>query len=188
MAFSNPSHFVTGKVRLSFVHLSAPYAREPGAQPKYECQILIPKADSATKARMDAALAAAIKRGAEKGYLKGIPADKVKNPIYDGDGYRADGYTPFPKECKGCWVITARSNNQPAVVDSAKNPIINDDEIYSGMYAKVAIDFYAFARNSNKGIAAGLGNVMKVADGERLGAPRASVDDDFADEDDDILG
>lgn len=188
MAFSNPAHFVTGKARLSYVHLSAPYAREANATPKYECTVLIPKSDVETKKRMDAALAAAIKRGVEKGALKGIPTDKIKTPIYDGDGYRFDGYTPFPAECKGHWVLTARSNTQPTVVDSAKNPIIDESEIYSGMYGKVGIDFYAFAVPSNRGIAAGLGNVMKVGDGERLGAPKATVDEDFEDDDDDILG
>lgn len=188
MAFSNPAHFVTGKARLSYVHLSKPYAREAGDTPKYECTILIPKSDTATKSRMDAALAAAIKRGAEKGALKGIPADRVKTPIYDGDGYRADGYTPFPKECKGHWVLTARSTNAPAVVDMQKNPIIDESEIYSGMYARVSVDFYAFAVPTNKGIAAGLGNVQKVADGEPLGAPRATVEDDFAEDGDDMWG
>ena len=58
--------------------------------------------------------------------------------------------------------------------------------MYSGVYGRASINFYAFNSNGNKGIACGLGNLQKIADGEPLGG-RSSAEDDFADEDDDFL-
>lgn len=51
----------------------------------------------------------------------------------------------------------------------------------------MSITLYAFNSNGNRGIACGLGNIQKVADGEPLGG-RSRAEDDFTafdDEDDD---
>ena len=48
-------------------------------------------------------------------------------------------------------------------------PILDRAEVYSGCYARVSINFYAFNSNGNRGIACGLGNIQKVRDGEPLG-------------------
>ena len=65
-------------------------------------------------------------------------------------------------------------------------PILDRAEVYSGCYARVSINFYAFNTNGNRGIACGLGNIQKVRDGEPLGGrTNASAefetlaDDDF---------
>ena len=52
-------------------------------------------------------------------------------------------------------------------------------DIYSGMYARVTLNFYPFDTAGNKGIGCGLGNVMKTRDGEPL-AGGASAASDFA--------
>ncbi len=52
--------------------------------------------------------------------------------------------------------------------------------MYSGCYCYVSINFYAFAVEGNKGIAAGLNNIMKIKDGDRLSGG-ASADEDFGD-------
>ncbi|MNH47869.1 hypothetical protein D3C79_1113270 [compost metagenome] len=60
--------------------------------------------------------------------------------------------------------------------------------MYSGCFARVSVNFYLFDTNGNKGVAAGLNNIVKVQDGEPL-AGRASVQSDFADEEfDDDFG
>ena len=50
------------------------------------------------------------------------------------------------------------------------------------------INFYAFAMEGNKGIAASLGNIQKIKDGERLGFGGTAAEDDFDsfDEDEDL--
>lgn len=189
---NNPTHVVTGKVRLSYAHLTAPYKSklaDENDKAKYSTTLLIPKADTVTKAKIDAAIKAAGEKALAKGKIKkGTPIDKLPTPIWDGDGFKADGYTPFGPECKGMWVLTASSMDQPKVVDLGLNPILDSTEIYSGMWARVGLDFYGY-NNRKMGIGCGLGNVQKVADDEPLGAERASVESDFGGDDEyDPLG
>lgn len=190
MANTNPTHVVTGKVRLSYEHLMQPYAnlqQDPNAKPKYSVTVLLPKSDTATKARIDKAIQAALLKGQQdKKFKPGTPIDKLPTPIYDGDGVRADGFTPFGPECKGMWVFTASSgaDRRPEIVDVNRNPIIDASEIYSGIWARVSCDFYPYAVPARQGVGCGLGNVQKLSDGEPLGGGRTSAEDDFGDDED----
>jgi hypothetical protein len=71
-----------------------------------------------------------------------------------------------------------------SMVGPDMQPIISTDEFYSGCYGRASINFYAFSVDGNKGIAAGLNNVQKLADGERLGGGSRASDDFTAVEDD----
>ncbi|MDT8715463.1 DUF2815 family protein [Clostridium sp. 19966] len=163
----SPTYVVTGRVRLSYVHLFTPHASQQGAEPKFSTTILIPKSDIATKQRIDAAIAAAVQQGIS-GKWNGARPPQIKSPVWDGDGVRQNG-EPFSEECKGHWVITASSNQQQEMIDVNMNPIINQTEVYSGMYARVSINFFPFFNSGNKGIGCGLGPVQKLEDGEPLG-------------------
>ena len=173
---------MTKEVRLSYCHLVEPYAnpQQPGAKPKYSVTLLIPKTDTATKADIDAAMKAAYEQGVADKW-KGARPQMVNALIYDGDGVKRDG-TPFGDECKGCWVLSARTNKKPQVVH-VSNPTVElaPTDIYSGMYARVSIDFYPYS-GQQKGVAAGLSNVFKTRDGEPLsgGASAASEFDGIA--------
>ena len=179
------THVVTGKVRFSYEHIMKPYANtnaDPSAAPKYSVTVLVPKTDVATVARLGAGIEAAKKAGLEaKKFREGTPLDKLPTPIYDGDGYRADGYTPFGPECKGMWVFTAScaEDRKPGVVDAAGNPIIDASEIYSGIWGRVSVDFFAYNFSGTQGVGCALCNVQKLSDGEPLGASRPSAADDF---------
>lgn len=167
----------TGKVRLSYVHLTKPYAFTPGAEEKYSTTILVPKSDVETKARIDAAIEAAKQQGgAEK--WGGVIPPVVPTPVYDGDGVRPSDGMPFGDECKGHWVFTASSKADypPELVDTMLNPIIDPTEIYSGIYARVNVQFFPYSFSGKKGIGCGLGPVQKLEDGPALGggAPKAS--------------
>lgn len=185
MANVNPTHVVTGKVRFSYEHIMKPYANtstDPSAEPKYSATVLVPKTDTTTMARINAAITAAKKRGVEaKKYRDGTPLDKLPTPIYDGDGYRADGYTEFGPECKGMWVFTAScaQDRRPGVVDAGGNPILDPTEIYSGIWGRVSVDFFPYNFAGKQGVGCSLCNVQKLADGEPLGASRPSAADDF---------
>ena len=72
------------------------------------------------------------------------------------------------------------------MVDANCNPILTRSEVYSGVYGRASISFYAFNSNGNRGIACGLNNLQKIRDGEPLGG-RASAESDFADDDEDFL-
>lgn len=173
----NITNVTTGKVRLSFVHLFKPYAFQPGQEEKYSCTILVPKTDVDTMARINAAIEAAKQKGATDKW-NGIVPPVVPTPVYDGDGVRPSDGMAFGPECKGCWVFTAsaKADYPPEIVDANMNPIINQTEIYSGIYARVNVNFFPYAFGGKKGIGCGLGPVQKLSDGEALGgsAPTAA--------------
>lgn len=176
MANNSITHVVTGQVRLSYVHLFQPYAYQAGQEAKYSCTILVPKSDIATKQRIDEAIEAAKQAGVNKCWNGAMPP-LVATPVYDGDGVRPSG-EKFGAECANHWVFTASSKMAPGVVDASRNPILNQTEIYSGMYGRVAVDFFPYANSGKRGIGCGLANVQKLAEGESLSG-RTSPDDDF---------
>lgn len=69
-------------------------------------------------------------------------------------------------------------------MDAKVQPILDQSEVYSGCYGKISVTFYGYNSNGNRGIAAGLGNIQKLRDGESLGG-RTSAADDFQTEDED---
>lgn len=176
MANHDPKRVVTGKVRLSYVHLFTPFANQPGAEPKFSVTLLIPKSDIATKQRIDAAIQAAIEEGISTKW-NGVRPPQIHLPIHDGDGVRPSDGMPFGKECKGHWVMTASSKQKPEIVDINLNPIIDQTQIYSGIYGRVSIRFFPYNAAGKKGIGCGLGNVQKLEDGEPLGGRRSAADD-----------
>lgn len=175
---NDPTKVLTGKVRASFVHLTTPRAIDPKAEPKYGVTLLIPKTDVATKAAIDSAIQSAIQDGITNKW-NGVRPPVTRLPIYDGDGVRPSG-DAFGPECAGHWVMTASSKQRPEVVDMSLSPILNASDIYSGMYIRVTIRFFAYSNAGNKGVGCGLNNVLKVEDGEPLSG-RDNAESDFAD-------
>lgn len=177
MSFGDITNVTTGEARLSYVHLFKPYAHQPGAEEKFSCTILVPKSDTATKARIDVAIEAAKQKGIS-GKWNGVCPPIVPTPVHDGDGVRPSDGMPFGAECKGHWVFTANTSVDypPEVVDQNGNPMINQSEMYSGVYAMVNVEFFPYMFGGKKGIGCSLGPVKKVRDGEPLGgsAPTAA--------------
>ena len=93
------------------------------------------------------------------------------------DSTRPSDGLPFGPECKGCWVFTASSKADypPEVVDAMCNPIINQSEVYSGIYGRVSVTFFPYAFGGKKGIGCGLGPVQKLEDGEALSGGSVSA-------------
>lgn len=175
------TNVTTGEVRLSYVHLFKPYAAMQGQEEKFSCTVLVPKSDTDTMARINAAIEAAKQKGISEKWNGQCPP-YVPTPVYDGDGTRPSDGMPFGPECKGHWVFnaSAKVDYPPEVVDSQGNPIINQSDVYSGIYAFVNVTFYPYAFGGKKGIGCGLGPVMKRRDGESLGGSRISAAQAFA--------
>lgn len=167
---------LTGEVRLSYANLTAPRAPQQGGEPKYSVTLLIPKTDAATIADINASIKAAYDDGVSKKWGGAHPTPK--QIVHDGDGLRPSGL-PFGDECKGHLVLTASTKNKPQVVgiDNLDCELAPSD-IYSGMYARVTINFFAYDTAGSKGVGCGLGNVLKTRDGEAL-AGGASAASDF---------
>lgn len=169
----NSTKVITGKVRLSYVNIFTPTAMNDGEEPKYNLCVLIPKTDTVTLDKIKKAIEAAKVEGKAKLADKNgrIPAN-LKLPLRDGDEERPDD-----PACEGMYFINCSSKRKPGIVDLNLDPILDKEEVYSGCYGRVSINFYAF-NVSSKGIAAGLNNVQKLADGERLSGG-ASAEEDF---------
>lgn len=172
---------ITGiNTRLSYFHGWEPVSINGGAE-KYSVSVLIPKNDKATIDAINAAIDAAIEEGIAKFGGKKPNKAAIKLPLRDGDVERED------EAYKGHYFVNANSNTAPQIVDRMVKPILDRSEVYSGCYARVSLNFYAFNSNGNKGVACGLGNIQKVRDGEPLDG-RTNAADDFASlEDDDFL-
>lgn len=173
----DPCRVALDRVRLSYVHLLTPRAPLGVGEPKYSTTILLPKTDVAGKARIDAAIQAAIQAGVASKWNGTMPARPEIN-VYDGDGVRPSGEA-FGPECKGHWVFTASGARKPEVIDLNFNPILDASQIYSGMYAQISFRFFAYNAAGKKGIGCGLGNVRKIGDGEPLAATGPSAADEF---------
>ena len=162
---------ITGMdTRLSYAHVWEPVSINGGKE-KYSVSVLIPKDDTKTIEAINRAIDAAIDEGVAKFGGKKPNKATLKLPLRD----------------KGHYFINANSTTPPQIVDRAVQPILDRGEVYSGCYARVSLNFYAYNANGNKGIACGLGNIQKVRDGEPLGG-RSNATDDFSSlADDDFL-
>lgn len=179
--FNNPTKVITGvNTRWSYVNAWEAKSINGGA-PKFSVSLIIPKSDTKTIEKIQAAIQAAYEEGQGKlkGNGKSVPALSVlKTPLRDGDAERPDDET-----YADAYFINANSATAPGIVDADRNPILDRSEVYSGVYGRASINFYAFNSNGNKGIACGLNNLQKIKDGEPLGG-KSRAEDDFATEDD----
>lgn len=179
---NNPMKVITGpETRWSYANVWEPKSINGGA-PKYSVSLIIPKFDKNTVEKIKVAIKAAYEEG--QGKLKGngktVPALSVlKTPLRDGDTERPDD-----PAYADSYFINANSAAAPGIVDADRQHIIDRSEVYSGVYGRASISFYAFNSNGNKGIACGLNNLQKIKDGEPLGG-KSRAEDDFATEEDD---
>ena len=183
--FNNPTKVITGvDTRWSYANVWDPKSIN-GGTPKYSVSLIIPKSDKVTIQKIKAAIQSAYEEGESKlkGNGKSVPSLSVlKTPLRDGDLERPDD-----EAYKNAYFVNANSATAPGIVDADRQQIIDRSEVYSGVYGRASINFYAFNSNGNKGIACGLNNLQKIRDGEPLGG-KASAESDFAtDDDDDFL-
>ena len=182
---SNPMKVVTGvNTRWSYVNAWEPKSIN-GGTPKFSVSLIIPKSDTKTVAKIKAAIEAAYKEGEAKlkGNSRTVPAlSAIKTPLRDGDAERPDD-----PAYANSYFMNANSNTAPGIVDGDCQPILDRSEVYSGVYGRASVNFYAFNSNGNRGIACSLNNLQKIRDGEHLGG-KSSAEDDFAtDDEEDFL-
>ena len=155
----NPMKVITGKdTRWSYANVWEAKSIN-GGTPKFSVSLIIPKTDTVTP-----------------------PLTAIKTPLRDGDAERPDD-----PAYANAYFINANSSTAPGIVDADCNPILTRSEVYSGVYGRASINFYAFNSNGNKGIACGLNNLQKIRDGEPLGGKSSAASDFATDADDDFL-
>ena len=125
---NNQTKVVTGLVRLSYANVWEPKAATEGAVPKYSVSLIIPKSDTETIAKINAAIDAAIEEGIGKFGGKKPNKAALKTPLRDGDIEREDD-----EAYANAYFINANSTTAPGIVDADRQPIIDRSEVYSGV-------------------------------------------------------
>ncbi len=178
MSNTNNLKVITGpNTRWSYCNVWEAKAIGEGT-PKFSVSLIIPKIDKVKINKINAAIKAAYEEGANKlrGTGKSVPSfETLKKPLRDGDIERPDD-----EAYANSYFINANSQTQPGIVDESCQPILTRSEVYSGVYGRASISFYAFNSNGNRGIACSLNNLQKIKDGEPLGG-KASAESDFGD-------
>ena len=173
---------VFGPCRLSYTHVFNKYNPDGNAEDgKYMTNVLIPKTEKETIKALETAIEAAKKAGIVNKW-GGKEPKKLDMPLRDGDEKDDENY-------EDVLFVNAKSSTRPGIVDRNKVPIVDEEEVYSGVWAIVSVSFFAYDKNGNKGVACGLNNIMKFKDDEKFGG-RVSAESDFADidaEDDEDL-
>ncbi|WJY27424.1 DUF2815 family protein [Sporosarcina trichiuri] len=191
MAKINGTKVTTNEVRMSYAQVFEPKAAPGSTEEKYSVSLLIPKTDTETIQAIEQGIAAAQQAGVEK-YGKKFPANP-KTTFRDGDEERPDD-----PAYKGHMFLNCSSKTKPGIIKKAAPgsgvkfvEITDESDFYSGCYGKAIVNFFAYDAQGNRGVSAGLNNLMKTRDGEAF-AGKAAAEDDFADEfedeDDDFLG
>ena len=183
--FTNPMKVITGpNTRWSYANVWEPKSIN-GGTPKFSVSLIIPKSDTKTVAKIPATPLAADHNDLARFYGNGktVPAlTAIKTPLRDGDTERPDD-----PAYAGAYFVNANATSAPGIVDADRNPILTRSEVYSGVYGRASITFYAFNSSGNRGIACGLNNLQKIRDGVPLGG-KASAESDFdTDDDEDFL-
>ena len=159
-------------VRISYAHLFKPEPIMGQGEPMYSVSILIPKNDEKNLK----AVKAAIEEAKKSDKLAGVK--RIDTPLHDGDEEKPDtaGYA-------GCYYLNAKANENhpPKIVDRHVDPIMDQDEVYSGCYCNIVVNMYGYNFNGHAGVGVGLGNVQKVKNGARLGGGASDPEDDFTD-------
>ena len=168
-----------GLVRFGYVNVFSPRKNEDGTDGKYSVQLLIPKKDTQAKALIEAAIEAAKEKGKTSKWNGKIPpASKLTIPLRDGDDEFPDDPT-----YEGMWFMNAGSTQKPGVrvlENGAMHEALDSDDFYSGCWGAVVVNFFPYSVSGNVGVAAGLNNLIKTRDDDRLGGGR-SADADFGD-------
>lgn len=167
---------VTNKVRFSYVNIFRSRSFREGQDAKFSICLLIPKSDKAGLAKIQKAIDEAVQEGIASKW-GGKQPKNLHLPLRDGDLERADE----APEYEGMMFLNANSQTKPGIVDKDLNEILDPDEVYSGCWGRASINFFPYDSNGNRGVGVGLNNVQKLKDGDRLGATRASAEDDFGD-------
>ncbi len=166
---------VTVRALLSYVSVFKPYTdpKRPDEKPKYKCLLLIDKSDKASVAKIKAAIKEVEEKMITEKYAGKRPKKEIKNSFNDGDEDKDD------EIYENRFYINVSKTTKPKIVDRRRNLITDEDEVYSGCIANVAIEFYYYWREDSKGITASLEAIQKVSDGEPLGVANVRVEDVF---------
>ncbi|MCK5133526.1 MAG: DUF2815 family protein [Candidatus Sabulitectum sp.] len=173
-------NILTGPVRLTFPNLfkATSTKRDDGSDgpSKYDTTILFPPLTDFTVL--------------QQAYLN-LTRQEFPTHYDQGTGQFHGVHTPFRLQDEklkfagyspGCYFTSVSSQYKPPLVDARMNPIVDENVVYPGVWAILAINPYSFGKqpgSKKKGVTFGLQSVMIIADDSRLGGGPSNPVSDF---------
>lgn len=170
--------------RISYANLFEPRAPKGLEEKYYSCVVLIDPEDKESLAAIDKAVEAAVKKGIASKW-EGKRPRRLQTPLQDGDERESSDF-------HGWKFFNCKARLAPAVLDRKKAPILDREQVYSGMWGIVCVNMYPYTAAGNNGVAAGLNAVLKTADDTRLGGSGSgerafdNIEIDPLDDDDEV--
>lgn len=155
--------------RFAYINCWRPSSQYGGVQ-KYSVSALISKEDEETISKIQETIEFVKEQSIQK-WGGRIPAN-LRIPLHDGDEEKPDNVI-----FQNAYYINAKSKEPPQIVDQNVKPITNQTEVYSGCYGNISLTFYGYNFSGTKGIAAWLGNIQKIKDGEPFGRRVVATDE-----------
>ena len=138
---------VTGKVILNYPKLFESYSYDGKSAPRYSVQILIPEEEVETLENIQAAIDAAVEIGKER-EGEAFDSPDLKLPLRNGNEEH-----PFDELYQNTVFFNATAKIQPNVCDENGNEMLGwHDDVQSGDYARVYINFTPYSFDDNKGV------------------------------------
>lgn len=158
---------VTPRGRLSFPSVFEKRSFD-GGKPKFECSLLIPKAEKDGLLQIVRAADQIIR---DKFAGKSIPAG-IKKGLRDGaEKPDLDGYD------ETVYFLRASATVKPPVWNAKKETIDDEALVYAGANGRLVIAPFWYDQKGNKGVGWRLLGVQVTGGGEPLGGSRATADD-----------
>ncbi len=142
---------------------------QAGKEPQYSATLLWDANDPKLKELKAAIVEVATAKFGNKA-AQMLSKGQLKDPLRPGED------RPNDEVFEDKVFLTARSTDKPGVVDLNADPLMSQDDFYSGVMSRADIWLYAFDKAGNKGVAAILNNIQKVDDGDRLSGRRSAAE------------
>lgn len=168
------SKVISPSAILSYPHLFEPNTPPGATEAVYSCALIFEKGTDLGELKK-AALAAAQEKFGNKAEAL-IRDGKLRLP------FRNDGEDKGYPE--GSTFMNVKNKVKPGIVsifpgpDGKPSPITDEAQVYAGCKVRASLRAYAYDVSGNKGVAFSLGNLQKLADGERLDG-RKKAEDEF---------
>lgn len=104
-----------------------------------------------------------------------IERGKINTPIRDALEYEEYG----PPFVRGSRMVSFKTSSAPGIVDESASPIMDRDEVFPGMKARVSYGLYWYDEDGNKGVGLFLNNLQKLGEGMGPLTGRRSAEDEF---------
>lgn len=178
MAKTDKPSFITPDGIATFMYVFEPRearnkAKDPKAKDKYQLMLVFDRRADLSELE-EAIEALAIEKAGPKA-VQLMERGKIGNPIRDAVEYEEYG----PPFVEGSRMVSFKSSSAPGIVDETAAPIMDRDEIYPGMKARVSYGMYWYDTDGNKGVGLFLNNLQKRGKGLGPLTGKRSAEDEF---------